>query len=127
MAKENQPKTATFKFVKTHDYKNVGVTGAFGGITVRGDININFYLDVVKLPPNTVHAVEQNGIIGEEQVRLPDPEFVREVPFGINIDVNTAKSIVVWMNSKIKDAEAHISKHSLGINKKTDDSYSSSK
>jgi len=97
----------TFKFVKAHDFKTVPIDGIFGSVTVKRELNINFFVDVSEMPKTINHEVISHGRIGKEIAVDTTPGVgVREVPFGINVDVGIAKSIVIWLNEKIKEIES---------------------
>jgi hypothetical protein len=105
MAKNN--KTHSFKFVKNQDFKTIGVSGVFGAMTLRGLLNINFYVDTIDLPKVVKHEVTPANILGAEIPSPPSLETfsIREVPFGVNIDIPTAKSMIIWMQKHITEFE----------------------
>jgi hypothetical protein len=102
-----QQNTFTFKHVKSHDFKTVKIDGIFGGVNARREINLNFFIDTIDIPKQVVHQI--NGIqVGKQIQTDPIQSAVREIPFSVNMDVPTAKSVVIWLNEKIKEAETVI-------------------
>lgn len=100
----------TFKYVKNADFKTVKVDGVYGGITIRGDINMNFYIETVDLPDSLQYTMNERGDIVKEIVAEKKPESTRELSVGINMDMATAKSFVIWLSDKVKLAEDAIAK-----------------
>jgi hypothetical protein len=93
------------RYLKSYDYKASLATGVYGGITANGMINANFFTDRTVLPDSQIIEVDENGV----QIGLPkdqkDGDLLREVQFGALMDVNTAKVIVAWLDSKIEEYE----------------------
>jgi hypothetical protein len=106
MAQQNTSKNFTFKFIKSSGFKTIGIDGVYGGLNVKRHINMNFYVDAVDLPNSTLHAINEDTSIGAAlPIEKKALATVRELQFGVNFDVNTAKAIVVWLNDKIKEAQ----------------------
>jgi hypothetical protein len=108
MSVKPKPTIFTFRYVKSFDFKTVTVNGAHGGVTLAGDINLNFYTDTVELPKLTTHKVSPMGEVLGADVIDPKPEAIREVCFGIKMDITTAKSVALWLNAKIEAAEKQV-------------------
>jgi hypothetical protein len=111
------PKTYTFKFVKAPDFKILKVDGAYGGITIKGEINANFYIDTIELPKTVLHAIGANGVLQKEIPLDRKPESFRELTSGLIMDVNVAKSFVIWLNERITEAEALIANNNEILSK----------
>lgn len=106
MAEQNAPKNFTFKYVKSPDFKTIKVDGVIGNLNVKREISINFYVDTVDLAPSVIHTINSNTAIGEPiPVEKKVHSAIRELQYAVNIDVQTAKSLVVWLNDKIQEAE----------------------
>ena len=104
----NTPKTFTFKYLKNPEFKTYKIDGAYGGVTLKAEINLNFYLDTLDMPKSIVHALDSRGSIGPEITTEKKAESIRELCAGVVMDVTTAKSVVLWLNDKIKQAESAI-------------------
>lgn len=104
MAKK--PQTFNFKFVKNSDFKTVGVNGAVGGVTINGQVNMNFYIDAVDIPRDVEHTVENNKI-SLQPIKASNLQYsaIREIPFGVNFDMNTAKNLLKWLQNQIATFE----------------------
>jgi hypothetical protein len=77
-----------------------------GGLTPRGELFFSIYNERAPLPDVTVQAVEK-GQLGKEIIeqRKGSDGIVRELEVGIVMDSNVAKSLVLWLNERIKVAE----------------------
>ena len=93
------------KYVKSHDYKASLSTGVYGGITVNGLININFFVDRVIIPSHQEFEVDENGTVLNQISEKKDGDSLREVQYGALLDLNTAKLVVDWLGKKIKEHE----------------------
>lgn len=93
-------------FIKGSDFKTVQGSGVFGGLTSSGQINMNFFTDRAPIPTRIVLDVDPNTgkVLGEKE-RETKNGIVREVHFGVLMDINTAKSTVEWLSEKIKQFE----------------------
>ena len=99
----------TFKYIFTYDYNPVYVNGAHGGVTPRGELAINFYLERQPLPTAITHELNPNGTIGQEQSAEPDDlskSLVRFVTNGVVVNYQTARELHFWLGEKIKEMEA---------------------
>ncbi|MEJ6980728.1 hypothetical protein WG906_09730 [Pedobacter sp. P351] len=101
-----QQRKITFKYMKSHDFRSVIVNGIFGGVNTRGNLAMNFYVETHEIPKSTEHIMLQDGKLSPLPI-VPEKDVtvIRELPFGILVDLNTAKSIVEWMQKHIAEHE----------------------
>jgi hypothetical protein len=104
----NKQKLA-FKYIFTYDYNPVYVNGAHGGISPRGEIIANFYLERSPLPNELVHSINPDGSINPEPASS-DPDnlnsmLVRYVSNGIVLNHQNAKDLHNWLGDKIAELE----------------------
>ncbi|WP_299289421.1 hypothetical protein [uncultured Mucilaginibacter sp.] len=106
MVQDNTSKDFTFKYVKPLSFKTAKIDGIIGGLNVKREISMNFYVDAIDLPSDVIHTVNENTTIGDPILENKKTQSaLRELLSGVNFDIQTAKSIVVWLNDKIKEAE----------------------
>jgi hypothetical protein len=100
------PSTVTLNYIKSNFFRVVHVDGAMGGFTPRGQLFFSLYHERPPLPDVTVQAIE-NGQLGPEIVeqRKGSQGILREIEFGAVMDVAVAKSIVDWLEQRIKIME----------------------
>jgi len=95
-------------YIKNHDFKTVEGSGVFGGLTNNGQINMNFFTDRAPIPKKIVLEVDpQTGKIVNEIERDSKEGIIREVQFGVLLNVDTAKKIIDWLNQKIDEFDQH--------------------
>jgi hypothetical protein len=107
MAKNNPE--LKFKYIFTHDYNPVYVNGAHGGVTPRGELVINFYLERAALPNAISHEVNPNGTIGSEVAAEPvdlKNSLVRFIESGVVLNYQSARELHLWMEERLKEMEA---------------------
>ncbi|NVJ46463.1 MAG: hypothetical protein HWE07_05020 [Cytophagia bacterium] len=91
-------------YIKNHDFKTVEGSGIFGGLTNNGQININFFTDRAPIPKKIILDVDPStGKIIQEIERDSKEGVIREVQFGVLLNIETAKNIVGWLNQKIEE------------------------
>ena len=93
------------RYFKSHDFKTVLVTGVFGGIQSNGLINADFFVDRVLIPDFQTLEIDETKNLIKETTDAKDGHVAREIQCGIMMDISTAKVLVEWLNSKIKEAE----------------------
>ena len=99
----------TFKYIFTYDYNPVYINGAHGGISPRGELVINFYLERQPLPNAISHEITPAGSIGPETSVDPSDlgrSLVRQVTNGVVVNYQTARELHFWLGEKLKEMEA---------------------
>lgn len=109
MAKESstKPTRVEFHFIKSNDFRVVHCDGVWGGATPRGLISMNFYSERVTIPQKVTYTVSESSLIGSEIKRESKEGFIREVDCAVMLDLNTAKSLIVWLQEHINAIEKH--------------------
>lgn len=99
----------TFKYIFTYDYNPVYVNGAHGGVSPRGELVMNFYLERQPLPNAIAHEITPSGTIGAETTVEPEDlgrSLVRQVINGVVVNFQTARELHYWLGEKLKEMEA---------------------
>lgn len=96
----------TFHYIKDPSFRTSVTTGAIGGLTIHRLININFYIDRTPIPQSITNSVNQDGTLGNEVNRDSKQGVVREVQFGLEMDVRTAKDIIDFLQQMIIQVES---------------------
>jgi hypothetical protein len=99
----------SFKYIFKYDYNPVYVNGAHGGVSPRGEIIANFYLERQPLPNEISHAINPDGSIGADVVAV-DPEnlnslIIRYVSSGVVLNYQNAKALHSWLGDKVEELE----------------------
>jgi hypothetical protein len=99
----------SFKYIFKYDYNPVYVNGAHGGVSPRGEIVANFYLERQPLPNEITHAINPDGSIGADVIAV-NPEnlnstIVRYVSSGVVLNYQNAKALHGWLGDKIDELE----------------------
>ena len=105
---QNNDSSFSFKYIFTYDYNPVYVNGAHGGISPRGELVANFYLERQPLPNELTHTINSAGAIGD--VTDVDPKdlnssLVRYVPCGIALNYASARNLHKWLGDNISEME----------------------
>ncbi len=107
---EIKPTKAKFRYIFSDDYNPVYANGAYGGITPRGEIAVNFYLERHGLPYEEVHKLTDEGQVDELISKQPQEsedtvKIVRFISAGVVLSLESAIRIRDWLSSKISDLE----------------------
>ena len=105
----NKKPEITFKYVFNYGYNPVYVNGAHGGISPRGELVMNFYLERPPLPNAITHEINPNGTIGDQVGEEPEnlkSSVVRFVDTGVVLNYEAARNIHFWLGERLKELEA---------------------
>lgn len=86
------------------NYRQVHVDGAFGGITPRGLISIQFFAERFPLPKSTTFEINEEKL-GEKISEEKKEGIIREYDFGVYMDLQTAKEFMSWLSNTIEALE----------------------
>jgi hypothetical protein len=104
----NNDSSLSFKYIFTYDYNPVYVNGAHGGVSPRGELVANFYLERQPLPNELTHSISSEGAIGDVMAVEPkdlNSSLVRYVPCGIVLNYASARNLHQWLGEKISEME----------------------
>jgi hypothetical protein len=105
---QHENHSITFKYIFPYTYNPLYVNGAQGGLTPRGELVANFYLERQPLPNEISHAISADGSIGEISAVEPqnlDSSLVRYVSCGIIMNYENARNLQQWLNERIAEME----------------------
>jgi len=98
----------TFHLIKSNYFRVVHADGAWGGITPRGLIEVNFYSERQPIPRSLTHSFSlESGELGQEikGARVSREGPVREVEVGVIMDLSCARAVRKWLDDKITALE----------------------
>lgn len=119
-SKKSGKNSIKYKYIFKDDYNPRYANGAYGGLTSRGEISVNFFYERPALPKEQIHAIE-NGKIGELISNDPDDNaatLVRVIESGVILNIQTAKQVVDWLQAKISIIEKLKKQDKNGITSK---------
>lgn len=106
-----------YKYKFPDDYNPKYVNGVYGGITPKGEIWANFFLERTGIPITQTHEVKKEHIEGKEIMRVGkeireeiepkdfDTQFIRFLQTGVIMNYQTAKAVHEWLDRHIKTLE----------------------
>ncbi|MEW6127721.1 MAG: hypothetical protein AB1757_11845 [Acidobacteriota bacterium] len=118
MADEQDNKDQQVEFVFEYDpnYRLVPANGAWGGITPRGDIRIDFFVESQAIPHRVVNKIDiKANAIGEEIKRVPEKHFVRQIQVSILMNPSAFESLGEWIQDRLEQLK-ELSKGDSGSN-----------
>lgn len=102
------PSDIDIHYVKTDMYRSYHVDGVFGGLTPRGNIYCEFFVERFVTPQKTVNKIEKNGHLGEEKERVGKEGLIRQIECGISLDIKAATDLKIWLEEKIEKYQESI-------------------
>lgn len=105
---QNKPELK-FKYIFDYGYNPVYANGAHGGVSPRGELVMNFYLERMALPESITHEINPNGTIGSETAAEPADlahSMVRFIEAGVVMNYQNARELHLWLGERIKEMEA---------------------
>jgi hypothetical protein len=98
----------TFHNKISPNFRELHVDGAYGGITPRGFLNLNFYAERRPIPKSSDFKIISESKVGDKIRDSDDSKtgILREYEFGIYMDVRTAKQLVKFLTSRIEEVES---------------------
>lgn len=99
-------KEIRFKYIFADDYSPIYVNGVWGGVTPKGEVNMNFFLERHPVPHSVYYEVGPDGTMGKESRRDPDESmFIRHVQTGVVMNYGDAKAIHKWLGEQLQILE----------------------
>src|SRR5438093_1150665 len=101
---DQAPAQLCFSFKYDHAYRIVASNGAWVALTPRGDVRLDFFVESPEVPQFVVHAIDQDGKVGNVIQREPqnDLNVVRSVQIGVLLSVKEAESLSEVLGRQIK-------------------------
>lgn len=98
-----------FKYKFPEDYNPVYINGAQGGISPRGEIIINFYLERSPIPYEESIVFDEGGVsVGRPVVTSPEDfstNIIRYVSSGVVMSLEGARGVHEWLGRHIEHLE----------------------
>lgn len=88
------------------DFVPLYVNGAIGGINVKGEIVINFFAELNRIPKDQWYELDAEGRVVNPEVQpgqtSGDPTVERRIQSGIIMSVDTAIQVHKWLGQNIE-------------------------
>ncbi len=79
--------------------------GIYGGLTPRGEIYMDIFIEKNVSPEFVTHKIEETGELGGEIDKKVENGILREVECSMIMNIDMAKSLRKWLDDKITDRE----------------------
>lgn len=99
------PDKVDFHYIKSNHFRVIHADGVYGGATPRGFIHMNFFSERTPIPQKVVQEVTATGQLGQEIGTEGKKGIVREVEVGVVINIEHARSLIRWLEERIKPIE----------------------
>lgn len=99
---EKSKQEIEFHYLRTNNYRSYHVDGVYGGVTPKGNIYMELFLERGPTPRNVIHELKDDGSLGKELTKQSKSGLIREVEAGIVVDLRTAEALRNWLSEKIE-------------------------
>jgi hypothetical protein len=105
---ESAPRTIKFEYIKGNFFRTARSDGAWAGTNGRTDLVLNFYSERTPIPKQTVHALNDQYVLGPEIVnkRSSLDGMVREVEISISMNLDVARALKDLLEKQITAIES---------------------
>ena len=105
MDEHGQSRQVTYRYEKHPDFRIIFANGALGGVTPRGDVKFDLFIEYLDVPEETVHSITPDGL-GPEVDRKPrSNRFTRQSQVGVIMSPGQAKSFAYWLMGQVDALE----------------------
>lgn len=103
-ANSKKKKVTIFNKISSN-FRELHVDGAFGGITPKGQFNINFFAERMAIPKSTDFKIVNNKL--EKIADSADSKngIIREFETGVYMSVETAREIHKWLGETLQNLD----------------------
>ena len=102
-------KSIHFKYLFPDNYNPNYINGVYGGVSPRGEIVANFYMERMPIPREDHVQITEDGKLGASISFEPEDHpfnMIRYIPSGICFDLETAIAFREWLDNKIEIASS---------------------
>jgi hypothetical protein len=96
--KPTMPTKLRFVYEKARHHRSFRADGAFATTTPKGDIQMAFFNDLRPLPTEAIHAVTEDGHLGDQlKHELSDEIVLREANVTVVMDRDGARGLIALL------------------------------
>ena len=96
----------SFKYIFPNDLKELHINGAYGGIGPDGTIRMAVYSERGAIPNMEKRTFSPDGTLGDVIEIEKKYNVVRVIQASLVLNMGTAKSLIKWLEDRIKDYES---------------------
>ena len=98
-----ESKEIEFFFEYEPGYKVIPSNGVWGGLTPRGELRIDFFVESFGTPKSVKNKLDESGKLGEEIDRDPPQRLVRRLQMGVLLSQRDAESLAGFIQRHLKE------------------------
>ena len=89
------------------DYRVIAVNGIYGGLTPRGGLKIDFFIEYTRVPDpgEVVYKLAPDGS-HEELRKSGERKLVRRLQIGMLVPTQQIESFAVWLQTKAQEVKS---------------------
>jgi len=99
---EQEPKQIRVKYKLDANYREVPVTGAWGGVGAGGMIHAQIFVEHQDIPEENSASITDDGVLTEDK---NDFALLRYIQVGLIMRPEVAKSLAQWLLDKVEKSQ----------------------
>ena len=105
---KNQPDEISIEWEYDKNYRMVPANGMWGGITPRGDLRIDFFVESMPVPDSGAGKLlnDGSGRYTERQEASEKVTVVRQIQVGVMVPSQQVQSFMRWFQDKAQKVKA---------------------
>ena len=93
-----------FSFEYESTYRLFPANGVWAGVTPRGDLRLDFFVESNVVPSEVVHLISPEGKLGNELRRVPSGRgIVRRMEVGVLLSLDNADGIADFIKTQVRE------------------------
>ena len=91
---DNKPDSLKFDYVRSNQFRMINADGFTLAFNPSGKINIYPWAERAPIPRQVIHELADDGSLGKEVDRVSRDALIRDVDFGVTLDIVKAKHLI---------------------------------
>lgn len=106
-----RPSEVRFIYQKGRHHRTFHADGAWAGITPQMEVQFSFFNDLKPMPDEVIHAVKDDGTVGQEISREHQPlNIIRETDVTVVMNVAVMRNVISLFTRMVEQIEAKLPK-----------------
>jgi hypothetical protein len=103
---DDEPLQLSFHYLKSNQFRVIHADGAWGGLTLNGQLTMVLYSERPPIPKSTTHEVRDGRLVELEEYRdARDASAVREAEVAAIMHPRVAVQLRDWLNERLTQWE----------------------
>jgi hypothetical protein len=107
----NAPSEIVFHYIKTSNYRSYHVDGFYGGLTPKGNLYAELFIERKATPQKEIYKIKANKFGPTPDEKEGKEGFIREIEAGLVMDYQTMLALKKWLDERIIEYQSKFQEH----------------